>query len=90
MRHHQAAGKGPVREAEKLDPDSSRTDYRDASGVRRWVTCPTRAEAEEAEAKGVLDARQAIQPAVDPKITVGSYAERWLGLIGEAMVLQWG
>lgn len=49
------------------------------------MTCPTRAEAEEAEAKGLLDARQAIQPAVDPKITVGTYAERCLGLIGPSL-----
>ncbi len=56
-------------------------DYRDAAGIRRWVTCRTRREAEDILDVKRREARQAIAPVVDPDITVAAYAERWLGLI---------
>ena len=57
-------------------------DYRDAAGVRRWITCETRRQAEAVLSERLRDSRQPIQPAVDPDITVAHYAERWLALIG--------
>ncbi len=56
-------------------------DYRDPAGVRRWVTCETRREAEALYAEKIKEARQHTLPAVDPDITVSAYAERWLDLI---------
>ena len=56
-------------------------DYRDAAGVRRWVTCETRREAEDVRDSKRREARQATRPVVDPDITVIAYAERWLGLL---------
>lgn len=53
-------------------------DYRDAAGVRRWVTRETRREAEALYAEKIKEARQSTLPAVDPDITVSAYAERWL------------
>ncbi len=53
-------------------------DYRDATGVRRWVTCATRREAEHILEKSLGEARQPIQPAVDPNITLDAYADHWL------------
>ncbi len=55
-------------------------DFRDAGGVRRWITCDTRAEADEAEARGRHEARQKRRSAIDPSITVDAYARRWLAL----------
>ena len=57
-------------------------DYRDAAGVRRWITCETRRQAEAVLSDRLRDSRQPIQPAVDTDITVAQYAERWLALIG--------
>ncbi len=57
-------------------------DYRDAAGVRRWITCETRRQAEAVLSDRLRDSRQPIQPAVDTNITVAQYAERWLALIG--------
>src|SRR3989442_9660858 len=56
-------------------------DYRDAAGVRRWVTCETRRDAEHVRHAKRREARQATRPVVDPDITVAAYAERWLGLL---------
>src|SRR2546422_10698630 len=56
-------------------------DYGDAAGVRRWVTCETRREAEDVRDSKRREARQATRPVVDPDITVIAYAERWLGLL---------
>src|SRR2546427_12278929 len=56
-------------------------DYRDAAGVRRWVTCETRRGAEDVRDSKRREARQATRPVVDPDITVIAYAERWLGLL---------
>ena len=57
-------------------------DYRDAAGVRRWVTCATRREAEAVLEKGLGEARQPVQPAVDSNITLAAYSEHWLALVG--------
>lgn len=54
-------------------------DFRDAFGIRRWVTCDTKAEAEVAEASGRLaKSGQTTVPTVDPDITLTSYAVRFL------------
>jgi hypothetical protein len=58
---------------------------RDAAGVRRWKTCGTKQAAEDEYAKLLPATRQASQPAVNPNLTVGECANRWLGLIA-AMV----
>jgi integrase len=55
-------------------------DYRDGAGIRRWVTCSTRREAEAVIDK-IRDACQPTRPVVDPNITVHAYAERWLATI---------
>src|SRR5882724_7835561 len=57
-------------------------DYRDAAGVRRWVSCATRREANGVLEKSLNESRQPVQPAVDPNITLTAYSEYWLALIG--------
>src|SRR5262245_17797999 len=56
-------------------------DYRDGAGIRRWVTCETRRQAEDVLTERVREARQLMQPVVDSNITLNVYAERWLNLI---------
>jgi integrase len=56
-------------------------DYRDTAGIRRWVTCTARREAEAILADRLRESRQRTRPSVDPNITIGSYADRWLTLI---------
>src|SRR5437588_9224700 len=53
-------------------------DYRDGAGIRRWVTCETRREAETVLLEKGREARQPTRPVVDPNITLAAYAERWL------------
>ena len=53
-------------------------DYRDGAGIRRWVTCETRREAETVLLEKAREARQPTRPVVDPNITVSAYAEHWL------------
>ena len=53
-------------------------DYRDGAGIRRWVTCDTRREAETVLLDKAREARQPTRPVVDPNITMSAYAERWL------------
>src|SRR5207244_5361379 len=53
-------------------------DYRDGAGIRRWVTCGTRREAETVLLDKVREARQPTRPVVDPNITMSAYAVRWL------------
>lgn len=60
-------------------------DYRDSVGVRRWITCDTRREAEEALATLVRERRQATRPDVDPGVGFIEYAERWLKLLAPAV-----
>src|SRR3989442_14305094 len=56
-------------------------DYRDGAGIRRWVTCVTRREAETVLIEKARERRQPTRPVVDPNITVSSYAERWLSQV---------
>jgi hypothetical protein len=56
-------------------------DYRDSAGIRRWVTCDTRREAEAVLEKALAESRNPIIPVVDPDITIKAYSERWLGMI---------
>jgi integrase len=56
-------------------------DFRDAAGVRRWVTCPTRREAETVLERSLRDTRQPTRPVVDLNITLSGYAERWLAQV---------
>ncbi len=60
-------------------------DYRDAAGIRRWVTCQTRRVAEDVLSEKVRESRQRQRPAVDPNLTVAEYAERWLALIAPSV-----
>src|SRR5262245_14976170 len=55
-------------------------DYRDETGIRRTPSFPTRAAAEDyADTAGIFGRRRTrLAPAVDPRITVAAYAERWL------------
>lgn len=55
-------------------------DFRDATGRRRWVTCRTKAEAEDVLAVEIPASRQRRYPVVEADITVAEYAERWLKL----------
>ncbi len=56
-------------------------DFRDGAGVRRWITCRTKREAEDLLGKTIRESRQLTRPVVDPSITVDAYADRWLQLI---------
>src|SRR3989442_8068098 len=56
-------------------------DYRDGAGIRRWVTCATRREAEAVLIDKAREGRQPTRPVVDSNISVSSYAERWLNQI---------
>jgi integrase len=60
-------------------------DYRDAAGIRRWVTCETRRLAEDVLSAKLQESRQPTRPVVDPDITLADYAERWLVLIGSTV-----
>ena len=53
--------------------------WTDPTGAKRWKTVPTLEQAEELKAeKTLLEKRAAkLDPAVDPAITVGAYAEDW-------------
>src|SRR5688572_24715181 len=56
-------------------------DYRDGAGVRRWITCGTRREAEATLIEKARESRQPIRPIGNPNVTVSAYAEQWLRLI---------
>jgi integrase len=54
-------------------------DYRDALGIRRWVTCETKREADDVLAEKIGESRQGVQrPNADTNITVERYADLWL------------
>src|SRR5436309_12876452 len=54
-------------------------DYRDALGIRRWVTCETKREADEVLSEKIGQSRQGAQrPNAHTNITVERYAEPWL------------
>jgi integrase len=56
-------------------------DYRDGAGVRRWMSCETRRQAEDVLSERLRESRQPVPPVVDTNITVARYAERWPALI---------
>ena len=56
-------------------------DYRDAAGIRRWLTCETRRAAEIVLAERLDESRQPREPVVDPDIRLAEYSQRWLNLI---------
>ena len=60
-------------------------DYRDDAGVRRWISCETRRQAEDVLSERLRESRQPVQPVVDTNITVAQYAERWLALIAAGL-----
>jgi integrase len=61
-------------------------DYRDALGIRRWISCRTKKQADEELAKSISDSRQgALRPDLDPEITVEAYADRWLEQIAGSL-----
>ena len=53
-------------------------DYRDSAGIRRLITVRTRDEAKAVLERVLGESRQQTMPAVDPNITAGAYAARWL------------
>jgi integrase len=57
-------------------------DYRDSAGSRRWISCRTRREANDILRDKLVESSQPTRPAVDPNISVGDYAKRWLKLAG--------
>ena len=59
-------------------------DYRDNTGVRRWVTCKTREQADGVLADKIKESSQAAPPIANRTITVKEYGEQWLtGLAGQ-------
>jgi integrase len=56
-------------------------DYRDSAGVRRWVTCELRRDAEAILDEKRRESRQGTRPVVDPDITIEDYSKRWLGVV---------
>lgn len=63
-------------------------DYRDSAGIRRWVTCRTRREAEDVLTEKLHESRQPTRPVADSNITLAAYAARWLGLISASVKLR--
>jgi hypothetical protein len=57
-------------------------DYRDAAGIRRWVTCESRREADTVLAEKLRGSQQHERPTVDPDITAALYSKYWLTLVG--------
>jgi integrase len=56
-------------------------DYRDAAGIRRWISCESRKAAEAVLAERLQESRPRGQrPTVDPDIRVADYAAQWLTL----------
>jgi hypothetical protein len=53
-------------------------DYRDGAGIRRWITCETRRQAEAVLSDRLREGQRPLQPSVDPDITVAEYAGHWL------------
>src|SRR5262249_42732494 len=56
-------------------------DYRDSAGIRRWVTCETRRDAEAVLDEKRRESRQGTRPVVDPDITTEDYSKRWLNIV---------
>ena len=53
-------------------------DWRDHTGARRWRSFLTKPEAEQAFADVLRESGIAAVAVVDPRITLGAYADRWL------------
>ena len=53
-------------------------DYRDSAGIRRWITCETRRDAEVMLDDKRRESRQGSTPMVDPDIAVEAYSKLWL------------
>jgi integrase len=60
-------------------------DYRDGAGVRRWVTCETRRDADAILDEKRRESRQGARPVVDPDITIENYSKRWLSIVQPAV-----
>jgi integrase len=59
-------------------------DYRDSTGLRRWVTCETRDQADGVLSDKIKESRQSAPAIADKTITVKTYGEQWLtGLEGQ-------
>jgi len=56
-------------------------DYRDSAGIRRWVTCETRRDAEAIHDEKRRESRQGTRPVVDSDITIEDYSKRWLAVV---------
>jgi integrase len=67
-----------IRKRKRANGDVWIVDYRDHAGIRRWITCRTRREADEVRAEKVADARQARPRPADPNVTFEEYATAWL------------
>ena len=65
----------------RADRDSWTVDYRDAHGHRRRLAADTREQAEQLLAEKVRESRQAAPPVDNPEITLGAYADPWLGQV---------
>jgi len=63
---------------DQADPGSGQ---RDGAGIRRWVTCETRRDADAICDEKRRESRQGTQPVVDPDITIEDYSKRWLGIV---------
>lgn len=60
-------------------------DYRDAGGIRRWVTCDTKNEAQDVLADKIAESRPGNRPAVDTNITVARYSVRYLEFTAQSV-----
>jgi len=59
-------------------------DYRDNAGIRRWVTCETKNEADDVLADKIKESSQAAPRLENRKISVKEYGQQWLtGLVGQ-------
>ena len=64
-------------------------DYRDGAGIRRWVTCATRRQAEDVLAERGREARQQTRPVVDSNITLSATAGPNESAIGFPLSFAW-
>jgi integrase len=73
-----------IRKRTRAKEDVWIVDYRDSAGVRRWMTCRTRREAEDVRAEKVTESRQAASPVTgDREITLATYADQWLAQVSQ-------
>jgi hypothetical protein len=60
-------------------------DHRDAFGVRRWVTCETKREADRELERALGEPREPRRANVDRDVTVSAYAATWLELVASSV-----